>query len=90
MQMLFDPFEEQHDLAALAIQMGEQHGFDGKDVGQERDALVRLVLDPHGARCLGNPCWSRERSIHPFGRKKRALWPSLLAAEGQINQQALP
>ena len=46
-QVLLDPFEEQLDLPALAIQVCNQLGFEGEVVGQKRDLLARLVLDDH-------------------------------------------
>ena len=49
-QMLLDPFEEQLDLPALAVQLRDQLGLEGKVVGQKRDWLVRLVLDHHTAQ----------------------------------------
>jgi hypothetical protein len=52
-QMLLDPLEEQFDLPALAIQSCNQFGFEGKVVGQKRNAFARLVLDHHAAQCDG-------------------------------------
>ena len=46
-QVLLYPFEEQLDLPALAVQVCNQLGFEGKVVGQKRDPLARLVLDDH-------------------------------------------
>ena len=46
-QVLLDPFEEQLDLPALAIQVCNQLGFEGEVVRQKRDPLARLVLDDH-------------------------------------------
>ena len=46
-QVLLDPFEEQLDLPALAVQVCNQLGFEGEVVGQKRDPLARLVLDDH-------------------------------------------
>ena len=48
--MLLDPFEEKLDLPALAVQLGDQLGLEGKVVGRECDALARLVLDHHSAQ----------------------------------------
>lgn len=48
--MLLDPLEEQLDLPALAVQLGDQLGFEGEVVGQKRNALARLFLDYHAAR----------------------------------------
>ena len=46
-QVLFDPFEKQLDLPALAIQICNQFGFEGEVVGQKCDALASVVLDHH-------------------------------------------
>ena len=46
-QVLLDPFEEQLDLPALAVQVCNQLRFEGEVVGQKRDPLARLVLDDH-------------------------------------------
>ena len=52
-QVLLDPFEEQLDLPALSIQIGNEFGPQGKVVGQKRDALARFVLDHHPAHSRG-------------------------------------
>ena len=44
-QVRLDPFEEQFDLPALAVQRCNQLGFEGEVVGQECDALASVVLD---------------------------------------------
>ena len=49
-QVLLDPFEEQLDLPALAVQVCNQLGFEGEVVGQKRDPLARLVLDHHASQ----------------------------------------
>ena len=49
-QMLFDPFEEQFDLPALTIQVGNEFWLQGEVVGQKRDALSCFVLDHHSAQ----------------------------------------
>jgi hypothetical protein len=46
-QMLLDPFEEQLDLPALAVQVCNQLGFERKVVGQKRDAFAAIVLGHH-------------------------------------------
>ena len=51
-QMLLDPFEEQFDLPALTIQVGNEFWLQGEVVGQKRNALSCFVLDHHSAqRC---------------------------------------
>ncbi len=52
-QMLLDPFEEQLDLPALAIELRDQRGFETEVVGQKRNPLARLVFDHHPAQRLG-------------------------------------
>ena len=52
-QMLFDPLEEQLYLPALAIQVGNQLGFEREVVGQKNQALARIVLDHHPAHRRG-------------------------------------
>jgi len=42
--MLLDPLEEQFDLPALALQVGNQLRFQGKVVGQKHQTLSRPVL----------------------------------------------
>jgi hypothetical protein len=44
MQVLLDSFEEQLDLPALAVQVGNEFGLEGKVVGQKYDAFAALVL----------------------------------------------
>ena len=51
-QMLLDPFEEQLHLPALAVQISNQLGLQGKVVGQKYQSLSRVVPDHHAAhRC---------------------------------------
>jgi hypothetical protein len=49
-QVLLDPLEEQFDLPALAIQVCNQLGFEREVVGQESDALARIVFGHHPAQ----------------------------------------
>ena len=49
-QMLLDPFEEQFDLPALAVQVCDQFGLESEVVGQKRNTFARLVLDHHAAQ----------------------------------------
>ena len=49
-QMLLDPFEEQLDLPALAIQVGYQLWLQSKVVRQKYDAFACLVLDDDTAQ----------------------------------------
>lgn len=44
-QVLLDPFEEQLDLPALTVQVGNEFWLQGEVVGQKRDSLARFVLD---------------------------------------------
>ena len=44
-QVLLDPFEEQLDLPALTVQVGNEFWLQGEVVGQKRDAFARFVLD---------------------------------------------
>ena len=46
-QVLLDPLEEQFDLPALPIQLSDQIGFQGKIVGQERNAFARFLVSHH-------------------------------------------
>ena len=46
-QVLLDPFEEQLDLPALAVQVCNQLGLESEVVGQKSYSLARLVLDDH-------------------------------------------
>ena len=46
-QVLLDSFEEQLDLRALPIQLGNQFGRHRKIVGQKRNAQAVLVADYH-------------------------------------------
>ena len=48
-QVLLDPFEEQFDLPALAIQVGDQLRLEREVVGQKNQALASIVLDHHPA-----------------------------------------
>ena len=52
-QMLLDPLEEQLHLPALAIQIGDQLGLEGKVVGQKHQSLAGVVLDHHPAHRRG-------------------------------------
>ena len=49
-QVLLDPFEEQLDLPALTVQVGNELRLQGEVVGQKRDAFARFVLDHHSAQ----------------------------------------
>src|ERR1035437_1884890 len=51
-QVLLDPLKEQLHLPALAVQIGNEFWFQGKVVGQKRDALASLVFDHHAAQRL--------------------------------------
>ena len=48
-QVLLDPLEEQLDLPALPVQLGDQSGGQGKVVGQECDALAGFLVPHHDA-----------------------------------------
>ena len=52
-QVLLDPFEEQRHLPTTAVKGGNQFGFEGKVVGQKRDAFAGFVFDDHSAQGAG-------------------------------------
>ena len=63
-QMLFDPFEEQFDLPAATIQLGDCQGGRGEVVGQKDQSLTSLGVAI--ARCAA------ARQDNHAGRKSRS------------------
>jgi hypothetical protein len=43
-QMLFDPFEEEFDLPAAAVELGDGQGWNGEVVGQKDQPLARFEI----------------------------------------------
>jgi hypothetical protein len=64
-QMLFDPFEEQLHLPALAVQAGNQFGAQSKVVGQKHQPFSGVVLDHHPTQRRGIVLARIEHTQHP-------------------------
>ena len=74
-QVLLDPFEEQLHLPTLAVQVGNQLGFEREIVGQKNQALSGIVLDHYPTHRCGRA----------LARKMARQHVSLIAQHGRID-----